>query len=177
MDVTITLAKAGHQISYNGNAIAYTEAPESVSDFLKQRYRWTFGGFQVISKHKSMLFNPKYKQMGLIGMPYFAFFPWIDVLISLLFMAAIVRVSINGNILDLLFFFILMSSIQGLLIFYSMFIDKEQKRLTFFSGSDSLWYSHLISYITIKAGINFLRGSKTSWNKLTRLGKNFAPTS
>ncbi|RUM64581.1 MAG: glycosyl transferase, partial [Sulfurospirillum sp.] len=42
-DLTLRLIEAGYKIDYEIDAISYTEAPESLLDLLKQRYRWTRG--------------------------------------------------------------------------------------------------------------------------------------
>ncbi|MDQ4079667.1 MAG: glycosyltransferase family 2 protein, partial [Gemmatimonadota bacterium] len=46
-DVTIKILGAGWQIVYEDGAVAWTEAPESVHELLKQRYRWTRGILQA----------------------------------------------------------------------------------------------------------------------------------
>ena len=176
MDVTISMVKSGRLVEFNGNAIAYTEAPESIKDFIKQRYRWTFGGFQVLKKHKNIIFNRKFNSLGLVGIPYFLIFPWFDVLVSILFVVSIFRVLYGGGLIDLLAFYVAMSVIQGTLLVYSLLMDKEDKKLALLAGVDSLWYNHLICLVTVRAGINFARGRSTSWNKVVRLGKNFNPT-
>ncbi len=177
MDVTLSMAMTGGVVEYNGKAIAYTEAPESIKDFIKQRYRWTYGGFQVLKKHKNLIFNRKHNSLGLVGIPYFMIFPWIDVMVSSLFVVAILKVIVGGNVLELMLFYTFMCLVQGSLLLYSLVMDKEDKKLVFLAGIDSLWYNHLISFITAKAAFNFLRGRATGWNKLVRLGKNYAPLS
>ncbi len=173
MDITIAIAKAGYKIIYNAKAIAYTEVPEKINDLLVQRYRWTYGGFQVLKKYKDLLFNPEYKELGLIGIPYFLIFPWVDVIISLLFFIALFRVFMAGSFISLIIFYFCMSLIQVYLTLVSLIMDKEDKKLIFMAGIDSLWYNHLISFVTLSAGINFIRGAQVSWNKMVRLGKNY----
>lgn len=177
MDITISVAKAGYKVTYNGYAIAYTESPESLSDFMKQRYRWVIGGFKVLKKHSDMIFNSKYGAMGMIGLPYFLIFPWIDILVSLMFILTTIRVIVSGNYLVLILFFAGMLMVQSSMMYYAFHMDKEKKHLIFFVIIESLWYSHLLNYITVKAGINHLRGKDVTWNKLVRLGKNIAPAS
>jgi len=173
MDVTISLQKAGGKVDYNPHAIAYTEAPENINSFIKQRYRWTFGGFQVLRKHKDMLFNPRYGMLGLIGLPYFLIFTWIDVLISLLFIVSITKVLLLGNIFNFLVFYVCMVTLQGSLLLYALIRDKENLKLGLTASIDSLWYNHIISYTSVKAGIGYLLGFKVKWDKLERLGKNY----
>ena len=42
-DLTIRILKAGYLVANEPMAIAYTEAPEPVMQFMKQRYHWRFG--------------------------------------------------------------------------------------------------------------------------------------
>ncbi len=172
MDITISIQKAGRKVAYNSNAIAYTEAPENITDFLKQRYRWTFGGFQVIRKHFYMLFNRKYGSLGVFGLPYFLFFPWVDVLISMLFFTSIIRVALYSNLIGFLIFYLGMVLLQSIILTYTLILDNENRRLALLSTIESLWYNHIISFITIRAGLNFIKGADVSWNKVARLGRN-----
>lgn len=172
MDVTVSLARTEGKVVYNSRAIAYTEAPENIRDFIKQRYRWTFGGLEVLRKHRDLIFNPKYKSLGLIGVPYFMIFPWVDVLVSFLFFQAVIRAFMLGNFTELFLFYPVMAAIQGILIYYSISLDGESKKLIFMAGLDSLWYNHIISFVTLKAGLNFVWGKKTAWNKIERVGAN-----
>jgi peptidoglycan-N-acetylglucosamine deacetylase len=172
MDITVALGREGYHVVYNPEAIAYTEAPEQVGDFLKQRYRWTFGGFQVVAKHRDILFRRRYGRMGMIGLPYFAIFPWVDVIISLLLVAAVVRVAFTGDGLGLLLFYVLLTTLQASLVMYALVLDREDRRLTVMAAIESLFYAHLINFTTMRAGLNYLLGKRVKWNKLERLGKN-----
>src|ERR1019366_9760919 len=52
-DLTIRILEQGYTVRYSAEALAFTEAPESVKMFLKQRFRWTFGIMQSYWKHRS----------------------------------------------------------------------------------------------------------------------------
>lgn len=175
MDITVELARRGSKVIYNPLAIAYTEAPESLRDFLKQRYRWTYGGFQVIEKHRDILFRRHFNKLGTIGLPYFAIFPWMDVAVSSMLFLAIGRAIATRDGVGAVSFFLALTMLQASLVIYALSIDKESKRLALLSGIDNLFYNQLISYVTVWAGINFALKRKVSWNKLKRYGKNTAP--
>lgn len=178
MDVTITLLKNKGNVEYCSEAVAYTEAPETLSDFIKQRHRWILGGFQVLKKHKDMLFNPKYKSIGLVGLPYFLISTWIDVLISIIFLIYLVRAIFFMDPTELIYYYVTFSIFQLFLIFYVISIDKEDIKLSIYGLVEGFWYNHLISVIAIKAGINFIKRVTVSFNDETRavrLGKNIIP--
>ena len=177
MDLTVQLAERGYRVEYNSAAIAYTEAPDNLGSFIKQRYRWTYGSLQVLRKHRHAIFNPKYGNMGMIGLPYFLIFPWLDVSISVLFVATLARLIVSGSLQPVVFFsiFALTMALQIGMVYYALHIDKEEKSLTIISAIETLWYHYLINAVTIRAGFDYMRGKRSTWNKFARLGQNIAP--
>jgi poly-beta-1,6 N-acetyl-D-glucosamine synthase len=173
MDLTIAISKKGYKIEYAGEAIAYTEAPESYKDFFKQRYRWTYGTFEVITKYKSILFNYNSgKELGLIGLPYIIYSIGVNIFLTLAIFYLIIIMIFYGYssyLLPLIFTIIV---IQSILTLYVIQIDHEDKKLLFYWPFQVLIYRHIINLITLKAFIDYMIGKKTSWNKIDRLGKN-----
>ena len=80
-DITLKILKAGYKTTYESRAIGYTEAPMSMKNLAKQRYRWFRGGFQVYSKYKGMTFNKRYGRTGTFVVPWTIFngviYPWL----------------------------------------------------------------------------------------------------
>jgi cellulose synthase/poly-beta-1,6-N-acetylglucosamine synthase-like glycosyltransferase/spore germination protein YaaH/peptidoglycan/xylan/chitin deacetylase (PgdA/CDA1 family) len=76
-DITIRILKAGYIIANQPLAVAYTEVPETLKQFNKQRFRWTFGVMQTFWKHKDALFNNRYKALGWIALPDMLFFKYM----------------------------------------------------------------------------------------------------
>jgi poly-beta-1,6 N-acetyl-D-glucosamine synthase len=177
MDITIAVQRAGYRVVFASKAIAYTESPESITDFIKQRRRWTLGGFKVIYKYRDMLFNRKYGQIGVIGLPYFLIFPWVDVMVSFMLILSLVSVFLSGNFLLLLLVLVLMVAIQMILVIYALRIDDEPWYLVLLVALENIWFSHMINVITVISAFDFITNKKTYWNKVTRLGKNIMPSS
>ena len=50
--------------------MALTEAPESLSDVVRQRRRWSYGTVQVVAKHRGALLEPEAGNIGLVGLPW-----------------------------------------------------------------------------------------------------------
>ncbi|MEI6710921.1 MAG: hypothetical protein WCK88_01320 [bacterium] len=63
-----------------------TEAPDTVNAFVRQRYRWMFGTFQAVWKHKDAAFRPQYGWLGMFALPniflYQIVFPLISPIID-----------------------------------------------------------------------------------------------
>lgn len=68
-DITMKILKAGYRVEYEDEAIAYTDAPRSVEDLMKQRRRWYRGMLQVLDKHRDMYLSRKHGVSGMLGVP------------------------------------------------------------------------------------------------------------
>ncbi|MBV9242107.1 MAG: glycosyltransferase, partial [Acidobacteria bacterium] len=81
-DLTIQVRKLGCHIGYEENAVGLTEAPDSLRNLAKQRFRWSYGTLQCMWKHKTALLNPRYGTLGFIAMPnvwiFQVFFPLVS---------------------------------------------------------------------------------------------------
>jgi len=89
-DLTIAIRRLGWRISYDEEAIAWTEAPETPAQLIGQRFRWTFGTLQSFWKHSDTLLRPKYGTLGCIALPNIFVFqlvlPLISPIIDLMFL-------------------------------------------------------------------------------------------
>ena len=63
-------------------AIAWTEAPETVRTLARQRFRWAYGTLQCLWKHRDMVFNWNYRALGWFSLPSVWFFQIILVAIT-----------------------------------------------------------------------------------------------
>jgi cellulose synthase/poly-beta-1,6-N-acetylglucosamine synthase-like glycosyltransferase len=92
-DLTIAIRRLGWRVSYDEEAIAWTEAPETAGQLIRQRFRWTFGTLQSFWKHGDTLFRPKYGTLGWIALPNIFVFqlvlPLISPVIDLMFFGSL----------------------------------------------------------------------------------------
>lgn len=64
--------------------VNWTEVPETTKVLGRQRQRWSRGLTELIIKHRSMLFNPRYGRIGWVVLPYFLVFEALGPIIELL---------------------------------------------------------------------------------------------
>src|SRR5437762_740301 len=81
-DLTLSLHKHRQRIVYVPQAIAWTEAPESVRTLARQRFRWAYGTLQCLWKHRDMVFNWNYRALGWFSLASVWFFQIILVAIT-----------------------------------------------------------------------------------------------
>lgn len=73
-DLTIKILKAGYKIKYEKRALGYTEAPSTLLDLAKQRYRWYRGQIQTLKKNADAIFSVPWVFFNGIFLSWFTFF-------------------------------------------------------------------------------------------------------
>lgn len=182
-DLTIGLLKAGYKVLYDSTALAWTEAPDTVSGLIKQRFRWAFGTLQCLWKHRHATFKPRYGSLGLIAIPQtwlFQFFlsllaPFVDfVLIWRLALSAFDfiehRDQFDGQTLEkVLLYYLVFLVVDLTSAALALAIERnEQKSLLPWLVLQRFGYRQLMYYVVIKAGLAALFGPLVGWNKLER---------
>lgn len=62
--------KQPYAIRYIPQSLCWTEGPSTLKVFRRQRIRWGRGLYQIFSTYYKLLFNPKYKTLGMVILPY-----------------------------------------------------------------------------------------------------------
>jgi len=104
-DLTIALRRLGWRIGYDEEAIAWTEAPETAGQLIRQRFRWTFGTLQAFWKHSDTLFRPKFGTLGWVALPNIFVFqlalPLISPVIDLMFFGSLLLWALGQKVAHL----------------------------------------------------------------------------
>ncbi len=182
-DLTMRLHRSGYQVRNCNTAISYTEAPETMKQFMKQRFRWSFGVMQSFWKHRDATFNPKYKNYGMIAMPNILVFqmilpflaPLADIILVLSLLAAgfgIIPASVGHIVLYYLIFTLV--DVAGAALAFAF--EKEDYKKLIWLIPQRLIYRQLMYYILIKSFNKAIKGELQGWGALKRTGnvKQFA---
>jgi cellulose synthase/poly-beta-1,6-N-acetylglucosamine synthase-like glycosyltransferase len=173
--------KLKKQVKYIPDPVCWTEAPSNLKMLWRQRARWNRGLFEVLWMHKKMLFNPKYKSVGLISLPYFFFIELLGTFVEfigyliLIFGALFSMISVNMAVLLFCFSLLLGSllSMCGVLLEewslkkYPKVIDLVA--LFFLALTETFWYRPLITFFRFTGILQiFTKGNK--WKSMERKG-------
>jgi cellulose synthase/poly-beta-1,6-N-acetylglucosamine synthase-like glycosyltransferase/spore germination protein YaaH/peptidoglycan/xylan/chitin deacetylase (PgdA/CDA1 family) len=182
-DLTLAVQRAGWRVEFDSSARAYTEAPDTVSGLLKQRFRWSFGTLQCIWKHRAALFNPKRPVLGFVALPQIWLFqifltvaaPLVDLAIVSSLAWAIygrafhpVEWSPDDFIRSVFYWaaFIFLDLSAGAL---GMALERRAP------WQDLVWlpvqrfgYRQLMYYVVVKSVLSAVRGYRVGWGKLER---------
>jgi cellulose synthase/poly-beta-1,6-N-acetylglucosamine synthase-like glycosyltransferase len=166
-DLTLTVLRAGGRIVYEPRAIGRTEAPETVSGLLKQRFRWTYGTYQCLFKHRKAFFRGPLGWFGLPNMVVFqvlfaALSPIGDLVMVLAFFRGDYKAFLAGYIA-----FLLMDVCGSLLAFT---LDGKPLRWLWMLLIQRFTYRQMMYFVSLKAMVAALRGARHGWRKLERTG-------
>ncbi|MGE5412205.1 MAG: bifunctional polysaccharide deacetylase/glycosyltransferase family 2 protein, partial [Clostridiales bacterium] len=170
-DLTIRLLRQGYTVRYNEKAIAYTEAPETLKMFLRQRFRWSFGIMQSLWKHKDTLFNHNYKALGLIALPNVLLFHFVLPLFSPLAELMMVLGIIGGywhQIIGYYLLFLILDLVSALIAFS---FEKEGLKRLFLLFPQRLIYRQLMYWVLLKSILSAIKGTLVGWGILKRTGQ------
>lgn len=70
----LTTIKREYRITFVSEPVCWTEVPEDLRMLRMQRRRWSRGLSEVLWTNRSLIFNPKYRLLGMLALPYFLFF-------------------------------------------------------------------------------------------------------
>ena len=175
-DLALALQQAGYMVTQDDEAVCYTEAPETVSALVRQRFRWMYGILQSLWKHRRMIFNPRYRWLGMLTLP----FAVISVLMPLIFLPFVYVMAVvlfQGQGLGLLLAYAAVFLLAQLLTAIAgLWLTRERPVHLLMVPLYRLIYEPLRAYILYKSALTVLRGTRSSWNKLQRLGTVTTPS-
>lgn len=184
-DMTLKIKKLGYRIAVAEAAYAYTEVPETVKIFLRQRFRWMYGTYQVIWKHKDAFFRPRFGTLGFIALPNLFLVhvilplvaPLIDLslILTLLFFSlkACLGHGLMGDDIHYLksvgTYYILFTGIDLFTTLLAFLLEgKEKMRNIFWLIPQRFFYKQLIYIMAYRSSIAVLHGREVWWGRMIR---------
>ena len=170
-DITMAVLRAGWRVVYEKRARAWTEAPASLTQLWRQRYRWSYGTMQAMWKHRGAVFDRGPSgRFGRLGLPMLALFG--------------VALPLLGPVLDVmalygLFFlgttetataWLLMLAVQAVTAVVAFRLDRERLLPLLALPLQQFAYRQLMYLVLVKSTVTALTGTRLRWRKLKRAG-------
>jgi peptidoglycan-N-acetylglucosamine deacetylase len=170
-DLTLQIIKKGYTVRFAENAIAYTEAPTSIMQLIKQRFRWNFGNLQVYAKNRKLLGNKKYGATGIVFLPRAVFLQmFLTLTMPLVDIFIIINLLVGARMLTL--FFLLFYLLFYMFVAFIAFITlREPIKTIVYIPLLRFGYTQLIYGVFYYALIQALRGKLVIWTKLQHKGE------
>ncbi|MGC1212758.1 MAG: bifunctional polysaccharide deacetylase/glycosyltransferase family 2 protein [Micromonospora sp.] len=171
-DLTMGIHRAGWRVVYEETAVARTEAPSTLPELWRQRYRWSYGTMQALWRHRrSMIERGPSGRFGRRGLPFIALF---SVLLPLL--APVVDIfAVYG-----LFFldrvetavaWLALLAIQVITAILAFRLDREPLRPLWALPLQQFVYRQVMYLVLVHSVVTALSGGALKWQKLRRTGE------
>ncbi|TAG10843.1 MAG: glycosyltransferase [Sphingobacteriia bacterium] len=174
-DLTVRILRCGYQIHNENAAIAMTEAPETLAQFMKQRFRWTFGVMQTFWKNRDALFNINYPALGFIALPDILLFKYIIPLFAPFADFLMLIGLITGNAQEIGFYYALFLAIDMVIAIMAFLMEKEPIWKLIWLIPQRIIYRWLLLIVLFRTMRKAVKGELQHWGVLKRTGNVSKP--
>ncbi len=167
-DATMAITRAGWRVVYEPAARAWTEVPTGVGGLYKQRYRWSYGTFQSMWKHRPALREPN--RMGRFGLLYLLLY---HVLLPASAPALDLYVLYGAFVADAPWALVVWAAflvVQTAGAGYALRLDGESLRVLWLFPLQQFAYRQLTYVVVIKSLFTALHGVPLPWLTARRSG-------
>ncbi|MFR9775882.1 bifunctional polysaccharide deacetylase/glycosyltransferase family 2 protein [Micromonospora sp. MS34] len=171
-DLTMGIHRAGWRVVYEETAIARTEAPSTLPQLWRQRYRWSYGTMQALWRHRrAPLERGASGRFGRRGLPFIALF---SVLLPLL--APVVDIfAVYGLFFldryETVIAWLAVLAIQVVTAVLAFRLDREPLRPLWALPLQQFLYRQVMYLVLVHSVITALSGGRLKWQKLRRTGE------
>jgi len=170
-DFTMAVQRAGWLVDYEPRAVAWTEAPATLSQLWRQRYRWCYGTMQAMWKHRATVRQRGAAgRLGRRGLGYLLLFqillpltaPMIDIyaVYGFLFLppgrTAAVWAGFTG--------------VQVATAAVALRLDRERYGPLWSLPLQQIVYRQLMYLVVIQSTVMALLGGRLRWHRMVRTG-------
>jgi biofilm PGA synthesis N-glycosyltransferase PgaC len=167
-DLTLLLHQRGWRVEQADEAVAFTEAPETVDALLKQRVRWMFGTVQAIWRHRDMLFRPRFGWLGMLVLPMATLQIVLPLVFTPLIVVVVLQMLAATGPLPVLGYFLLFALMYGAIAAVAVRLLGERPAHLLMVPLYRFIYEPLRAYLLYASIGAAVRGIRVGWNKLAR---------
>ncbi len=170
-DLTMAVCRSGWGVSYEETAVAWTEAPASLRQLWRQRYRWCYGTMQSMWKHRrSVIERGSSGRFGRRCLTYLVLFHVVLPLFAPAVDIAMVYSLVFLNAQRAVEFWLGFALLQTLICGYALWLDGERLTPLWALPLQQVVYRQLMYLVTIQSLITALLGSHQRWQPIRRTG-------
>lgn len=167
------------QIPHN---CCWTEGPSNIKMLYRQRTRWGRGLIQLMWEHRRLLFNRKYKRLGLISMPYTFLFEFLAPIIETVGLGMTVYLAFTGGISWFSFFvtflaiYVFSYMLSTFVVFYDYILGSSYTsrmsylKLLLAAAFEPIIYHPLIVISSLVGYYRYITRQKAVWVSMERTG-------
>ncbi|MBC7678385.1 MAG: glycosyltransferase [Pseudorhodobacter sp.] len=175
-DITMAILRAGYEVVHEERARAWTEAPGSVNDLWRQRYRWGYGTIQCMWKHRrAVVEGGPGRLLGLVGIPYMLFFQVLLPLAAPVIDVFALHGLLTGNAGKVVTIWLVYAAVQVATAGYALRLDRESLRPLWSLPLQQFFYRQMIYLVVIQSIVSAVAGAHLPWHKLHRSGSVVVP--
>ncbi len=169
------------KIDFVADSVAWTEVPESTKVLGRQRDRWQRGLIESLSRHRQMLWNPRYGATGMFAFPFFLFLEGFGPIVELSGYVVFATIVLNGQASStfVVGFFVLAFAIGFVLSTIAVLIEevafgrygraRDVVRMFWLAGLENFGFRQMTTFWRVRGLWNIVTGKK-SWGKMERKG-------
>lgn len=179
-DLTIRILRAGYRVVCCNEAQALTEAPESVSMFVKQRVRWSYGTLQTVWKHRDLWFRThtpttahrrtNVAGLGLLALPSLLLFQFLLPLFTPIAELQLLLSLYTGTWGIVLAYFALFLIIDALVAVVAFRLGNQPLRTLWWLFPQRLLWRYLLFGVLVRSLGKAIKGEVAGWGFLKRTG-------
>ncbi|MDB5211803.1 MAG: glycosyltransferase [Sediminibacterium sp.] len=169
-DITIRILRVGYIVANEPKAYAYTEAPETLKQFFKQRRRWTFGVMQTFWKHKDALFKKGSKGLGWIALPDILLFKYIIPFFSPIGDVLMILGLFSENRGKIGMYYLVFLIFDAMIAGVAFFFEREKPWKLIWLIPQRLIYRWLMLIVLFRSYKRAIKGELQHWGVLKRTG-------
>lgn len=188
MDIMIKMSayminnKEKYKVEYIPVSACWTEGPPDVTILGRQRTRWARGLAQIFFVHRRILFNPKYKRLGMVIFPIQLLTEFLAPVIEAVGLIYFIYLIVTGQLNWSTVGFIFLYSYSAAIMFGSLVIlmdnvikrhyetTREIFQLWMMAFLEPFIYHPLQIFFYLKGYFKFFTSSDMEWGTMTRQG-------